>query len=83
MGKAHHMAKERSRVTVHASFRSKPEEGRGNPTVTAKKQRSLANIATHQPGYRFTHVYDLLRWRPWLVADQSSVPSASFSAMMN
>ena len=38
MGKAHHMAKEDSRVLVYAPLRTKPEEGRVSPTVTAQKQ---------------------------------------------
>ena len=34
--------------------------------MIAEKQKKLAQIAVDNPEYRFSNLYDLLHWRPWI-----------------
>ncbi len=46
---------------------TKPEEERVNPTKMAEKQAKLARTALENPEYRFTNLYNLLHWEPWIL----------------
>jgi group II intron reverse transcriptase/maturase len=36
------------------------------PTKTAQKQTKLAQAAINNPEYRFSNLYSLMHWRPWI-----------------
>jgi hypothetical protein len=48
------------------SLRTQPERGRMNRATMAQKQRTLACTALDNPSHRFTNLYSLMHWRPWI-----------------